>query len=70
MTTATANAQEARKRFSVILNEKFENDNYIRGAAAPSLNTSCQTDPIREQLCRFRNGEGGHRFTVEDWLRW
>ena len=70
MATATASAKEAKRRFSVILNEKMEADNYIRGAANPITNVSGHTDPIREHLCRFRNGEGGNRFTVEDWLRW
>ena len=60
-----ATAAEARKRFSVIINEKMELDEYKRIS-----NTCYQTDPLREQLVRFRNDEGGRRFTVEDLLRW
>ena len=52
-----ATAAEARKRFSVIINEKMEQNEY-RGIS----HNSYQTDPLREQLVRFRNDEGGRRW--------
>ena len=59
-----ATASEARKRFSVLINEKFELDKQ-KGIT----HNSYQTDPLREQLVRFRNDEGGRRFSIEDLLR-
>ena len=60
-----ATASEAKKHFRVIVNEKMEHNEYM-GIS----HNSYQTDPLREKLVRFRNEEGGKRFTVEDLLRW
>ncbi len=62
---------EQKRRFTVISNEKTEQDNFrkerIRSYQTNPLNIQGQS--LREQLMRFTNGEGGRRFTVEDLLR-
>ena len=62
---------EQKRRFTVISNEKTEQDNIrkerIRSYQTNPLNIQGQS--LREQLMRFTNGEGGRRFTVEDLLR-
>ena len=62
---------EQKRRFTVISNEKTEQDNFrkerIRSYQTNPLNIQGQS--LREQLMLFTNGEGGRRFTVEDLLR-
>jgi len=55
----------ARERFTVILNEKFEQEE-----ANNKRSAYYQTNPLKEDFMRFVNQEGGRKFTVEDWLKW
>ena len=62
---------EQRKRFTVISNERKEEDNFkkerIRAYQTNPLKV--QGASLREQFMMFTNGEGGRKFTVEDLLR-
>ena len=63
--------EEQKRRFTVISNEKTEENNYkkerIRSYQTNPLNI--QGNSLREQFMKFTNGDGGRRFTVEDLLR-
>lgn len=63
--------EEQKRRFTVISNEKTEENNYrkerIRSYQTNPLNI--QGNSLREQFIKFTNGDGGRRFTVEDLLR-
>ena len=63
--------EEQKRRFTVISNEKAEENNYrkerIRSYQTNPLNI--QGNSLREQFMKFTNGDGGRRFTVEDLLR-
>lgn len=56
---------EEKRRFTVISNQKFEEDNYKKERIK-----SFQTNPLRERFMRFTNEEAGRRFTIEDLLKW
>ena len=65
---------EKERRFTVINNddwtdytdERFKKER-LRSYQTNPLNI--QGDSLKEQFMRFKNGEGGRRFTVEDLLR-
>ena len=62
---------EERRRFTVISNEEYTEDNYqrkrVRSYQTNPLNIQGQS--LKEQFMRFTNEEAGRRFSVEDLLR-
>jgi len=61
-----------KRRFTVISNDKKEEQYDFRKERLRAYQTNplkMQGESLREQFMRFTNGEGGKRFTVEDWLR-
>ena len=57
--------KDNRKRFTVITNENFENE-----VGFKEKHKSDQTNPLKEKLMKFVNEEAGHKFGVEDLLKW
>ncbi|DAB11968.1 MAG: hypothetical protein KIC88_00360 [Acinetobacter sp.] len=56
---------EERKRFTVITNKNFENETGFK-----EKHKSYQTNPLTEKLMKFTNNEAGHKFSIEDLLKW
>ena len=63
---------ENRRKFSVIINEKMEQDSYKKNTSNQYQTNpmAAVTNPLREKLVRHVNEEGGRKFTVEDLLKW
>ena len=61
---------ENKQRFTVITNEERIAKEEQRDKYRNAILRGYQTNPLKERLVKFNNDEGGHRFTLEDWLKW
>ena len=60
-----------QSNFTVITNPNMENK--VKHREENNEHTgyqSYQTNPLKEQFMRFHNNEVGHKFSVEDLLKW
>ncbi len=58
-----------KMRFTVITNHELENKEKEKDKEL-SKHENYQTNPLREKLVKFVNNDSGHKFSVEDLLRW
>ena len=62
---------EEKRQFTVISNDTLKDFERKKNKDKSYLTNPMkyESDSLREQMARFRNGEAGRRFTVEDLLR-
>ena len=61
---------ERERRFTVITNEKLEQEREKQDLYKKERMRSYQTNPLKEQLSKFTSEQSGRRFSIEDLLKW